>query len=374
MPLQVCCPECNTPHQVQVKDAGRSLRCSKPGCRGVIQVPPLAVPLDWHVRTPLGERHDSKSKPELDSWAAEGRLTGDCLVRQDGWPDWKWACEIWPSLGPPPPDGRWYVRKPDGLQDGPMTKKELDRWAADERLTGRCQVRKEGWDGWKGAREVYPWIVEAGRTPRSPPGDGNEPPRDGPAWFVCAQDGQQWGPVSEVQLHLWVATGRVGKSFLLLQEGWPQWKAASDVYPWLWPPSEPGDITRSMRAALAKTRSWAITFSIAGFVWGGLGIFHLTSALLDLVDISAPAKLVFMMLLYITCHVLLIVASLYSLKYALELGRLPRHQAVSVQQLGPAITVQAPAWQWIAITTVTFVATLLLTYLMLRQMVADLLW
>jgi hypothetical protein len=52
----------------------------------------------WHVHTAQGQRHGPMSKDDVDRWAANGRLDASCQVWCEGWPQWKWAGEVYPQL------------------------------------------------------------------------------------------------------------------------------------------------------------------------------------------------------------------------------------------------------------------------------------
>ena len=52
-------------------------------------------------------------------------------------------------------------------------------------------------------------------------------------WTVQTEDGQQFGPISKMELDQWVAEGRVNTGCQLLQAGSAQWQWASEVYPQL---------------------------------------------------------------------------------------------------------------------------------------------
>ncbi|MBI1902329.1 MAG: DUF4339 domain-containing protein [Planctomycetia bacterium] len=52
----------------------------------------------WYVFTHVGQRYGPISRAELDQWAAQNRLTAQCQVFQEGWPAWKFAPEVFPSL------------------------------------------------------------------------------------------------------------------------------------------------------------------------------------------------------------------------------------------------------------------------------------
>jgi phage FluMu protein Com len=54
-------------------------------------------------------------------------------------------------------------------------------------------------------------------------------------WFVQADDGQQYGPVSRLELNQWHADGRITTETQILREGSEQWQWASDLYPDLLP-------------------------------------------------------------------------------------------------------------------------------------------
>ena len=55
----------------------------------------------WYVQTEEGEHYGPVPKEELDAWAAEGRLDASCQVLCEGWPQWKWAEDVYPELAEP---------------------------------------------------------------------------------------------------------------------------------------------------------------------------------------------------------------------------------------------------------------------------------
>lgn len=61
--------------------------------------------------------------------------------------------------------------------------------------------------------------AEAKKTPR--------PER----WFMKAEGGEEYGPISRSELDAWHAEGRVTADCQLLREGSEQWRWASEVYP-----------------------------------------------------------------------------------------------------------------------------------------------
>jgi len=55
----------------------------------------------WYLRTPDGQQYGPVSKQQLDQWAAEGRVGNDCWVWRAGWPDWQGAGTVYSQLGQP---------------------------------------------------------------------------------------------------------------------------------------------------------------------------------------------------------------------------------------------------------------------------------
>jgi hypothetical protein len=67
----------------------------------------------WYVRPPSGGQYGPARGDIMRKWVAEGRVSGDSLVWREGFPEWKSASQLFPSLagvgapapaaGPPPP-------------------------------------------------------------------------------------------------------------------------------------------------------------------------------------------------------------------------------------------------------------------------------
>jgi uncharacterized protein YhhL (DUF1145 family) len=69
------------------------------GSRGAAAA--TAAPPQWRVCAADGQQYGPVSKAELDSWVAQGRLDERCQVYCDGWPQWKWAHDVYPQLHKP---------------------------------------------------------------------------------------------------------------------------------------------------------------------------------------------------------------------------------------------------------------------------------
>lgn len=67
----------------------------------------------WYVRPPSGGQYGPARGDIMRKWVSEGRVSGDSLVWREGFPEWKTAGQLFPSLagvgspataaGPPPP-------------------------------------------------------------------------------------------------------------------------------------------------------------------------------------------------------------------------------------------------------------------------------
>jgi hypothetical protein len=56
------------------------------------------LPDRWFVKTGTGDEYGPVTKAELDTWLTEDRLDDDCQLLQEGWEQWKWASDVYPSL------------------------------------------------------------------------------------------------------------------------------------------------------------------------------------------------------------------------------------------------------------------------------------
>ncbi len=50
-------------------------------------------------------------------------------------------------------------------------------------------------------------------------------------WYVQTSNGETYGPVTMAELNDWYSEGRLDEETQILQEGWDQWKWATDIYP-----------------------------------------------------------------------------------------------------------------------------------------------
>ena len=120
MPVPVTCSGCSTRFRVPDKAAGKRIKCPK--CQNVISVPagdggaqeptvakakPAATPAKqkatpssdlWHVKMSNGETYGPVPKKELDEWVAENRVDEQDQLLQEGTEQWKWASELYPDL------------------------------------------------------------------------------------------------------------------------------------------------------------------------------------------------------------------------------------------------------------------------------------
>lgn len=80
-----------------------------------------------------------------------------------------------------------------------------------------------------------PAVVSAPSTPLQPAESETavDPIDESPAavWYVRPATGGQFGPASGEIMRAWISEGRVGASSLVWRAGWPEWRAASAVFP-----------------------------------------------------------------------------------------------------------------------------------------------
>ena len=111
MPIVFSCYSCGKAFRVKDALAGKAIQC--PGCAAAIQVPGQtadspaaasgAVAPQWYVKTPDGQAFGPIAQGELDQWVAEGRVTAETQILQQGATQWQWADVHYPQLAQPRP-------------------------------------------------------------------------------------------------------------------------------------------------------------------------------------------------------------------------------------------------------------------------------
>ncbi len=128
MPIEISCPKCVRKFRVPDKFAGKRIKCPK--CQAAIGIPASGQPSEARH---AGKKPPSR-KPPTAGVAAPAK---------------------------PAPE-QWYLQTEDGEQFGPVSREDLDGWAAEGRLDASCQLLREGWEQWKWAQEVFPELAEPG--------------------------------------------------------------------------------------------------------------------------------------------------------------------------------------------------------------------
>lgn len=125
MSIAIHCHDCGKNLKAPESQAGKRVRC--PQCRAVLSVPhvtessaqssppsrpvPTASPASrpkaatvsppdrlWHLETDDGQRFGPVPKAELDQWVADGSVSANSTVWQDGDEEARWASDHYPSL------------------------------------------------------------------------------------------------------------------------------------------------------------------------------------------------------------------------------------------------------------------------------------
>jgi hypothetical protein len=82
--------EDHTPEVVVATDGPNDVQVGDP-----IDENPDAV---WYVRLTSGNQYGPAVGDIFRGWIAEGRVTPDCLVWREGWPEWQRASAVFPQL------------------------------------------------------------------------------------------------------------------------------------------------------------------------------------------------------------------------------------------------------------------------------------
>jgi len=104
MPIELSCPSCGQSLRLADNQAGMQARC--PQCQHVFVAPggtasaasPAGTTEHWRVRTPTNETYGPVTRPELNTWVAEGRLNDRCQLLREGSDRWQPAAEVFPVL------------------------------------------------------------------------------------------------------------------------------------------------------------------------------------------------------------------------------------------------------------------------------------
>jgi hypothetical protein len=103
-------PSTMPPSQAAVPVAGATLSAApaSTSAAAVPSTPALAAPdpiaeaphAVWYVRPPGGGQYGPAVGDVMRKWMVEGRVSADSLVWREGWPDWRKAGKVFPSLAP----------------------------------------------------------------------------------------------------------------------------------------------------------------------------------------------------------------------------------------------------------------------------------
>ncbi|HEV2972975.1 MAG TPA: GYF domain-containing protein [Pirellulales bacterium] len=110
MPIELSCPGCNARLRLPDNAAGRQAQCPK--CQTTFLAAASATAGDvtsaaasaasstdrWTVKFSGGQSYGPVAKAQLDTWVNEGRVTGDCQLSREGQSGWLWARDVYPML------------------------------------------------------------------------------------------------------------------------------------------------------------------------------------------------------------------------------------------------------------------------------------
>jgi LSD1 subclass zinc finger protein len=104
MAIEIQCPGCSRTLRVPDEHGGKQVRC--PACQQISVAPGGAAAAvaasaadgKWHLRTPDGPTYGPIAWPQVQEWAAEGRITAGCQLADDGDGLWRPATDFFPAL------------------------------------------------------------------------------------------------------------------------------------------------------------------------------------------------------------------------------------------------------------------------------------
>lgn len=128
MAIESICDGCGVQLRVADEHAGKQARC--PQCGNLYTVPDSNI-----TDSNITENADSSSTDSADMT----RGTADSQEESV--------------------HATWFVQTPEGQTYGPVTREILDQWTKEGRLNGQCRVRETDGATWRSAVEIYPQLT-----------------------------------------------------------------------------------------------------------------------------------------------------------------------------------------------------------------------
>lgn len=164
MPITVKCPSCQKAFRAPDAAAGRTVKC--PACTKPLTV--TAAESSGEVSSTTG-RQTSAVRVASSSGLKKAVAPATGSESPASAPKAPRTRPSTTASSPGPVKAvavadHWYVQSESGEQYGPISRRELDTWVAESRVTSASQVLQNGWDQWKWAGELYPELSEGGVT------------------------------------------------------------------------------------------------------------------------------------------------------------------------------------------------------------------
>jgi len=327
--IKVKCNQCGAAFGVPEKYAGKRIKCPK--CKQST----IEIPAD----------EQSAAKPAVSQPAPAQKAPAQKAPAQ------KAPAQKMPTQKAPSQQGeqQWYLQADETGETepyGPVSKEEMDNWAAEGRLDGTCQVLKEGWEQWKWAEEIYPELgtSHAEQTPTA------EAPAAAANPFAGIGDSQASGAG--------VYSVAEENAFVAPQVGGEAAAATGS-------PTGDGQFSPKIFRVLAETRPWVFFMSILGFIGAGLGavisLIYGAIAMFTMSQIGAFGIIFFIGALFMAgIAVLYFFAAYYLFKYASQIALFLRTKASLELERG--LTAQKSFWKLIAIVTIVVIILYILLF------------
>lgn len=158
MPIELNCSGCQRRLRVADEHAGKQARC--PQCGAVMAVPTLEKSLDQPPQGILDPGGLSSGNPFGEAKVPENPISASQFPIKQG-PPWNQGTNPASDASSSTGSEMWTMTGPDGLRYGPVNRQELDRWAAEGRISPQATLQRTGDANGISAIAIYPRLAYA---------------------------------------------------------------------------------------------------------------------------------------------------------------------------------------------------------------------
>ncbi len=96
MSIEIECPSCHRRMRAPDTAVGKKVKCPK--CQTAIAVVEPDEEETYTLKIEEGDEFGPVSKKELDDWFEDGRITEECQILRSASDQWQWAADLYPDL------------------------------------------------------------------------------------------------------------------------------------------------------------------------------------------------------------------------------------------------------------------------------------